>query len=176
MNKQSVAHSYVQNQQPSSWIDDPFQLGTHAFKGLKPMSHKRNLEDYVQELVASCGIYCQDHYDLRLEMLTEEEQDQLVHLYIESIDREIEWACYGTDESINSDFLCSMLAMLKLNTKESREEFAETTRRNLLAYYKETLEDLLHTGCELYFRNEMHEAGYRADYCRDNGDVVWGKF
>jgi hypothetical protein len=176
MNKSSVAHSYVQNQQTSSWIDDPFQLGTHAFKGLKPMNHQRNLNDYIQELVASHGIYCQDHYVLFLKMLTEEEQDELVRLYIESIDREIEWACYGTDESINSDFLCSMLAMLKLNTKESREEFAETTRRNLLAYYKETLEDLLHTGCELYFTNEMHEAGYRADYCRDNGDVVWGKF
>ncbi len=69
-----------------------------------------------------------------------------------------------------------MLAMLKLNTKESREEFAETTRRNLLAYYKKTLEDLLQKGCELYFTNEMHEADYRADYDLENGDVVWGKF
>lgn len=176
MNRQSVAHSYVQNQQPSSWIDDPFQLGTHAFKGLKPMSHKRNLDDFVQELVASYGIYCQDHYDLSLDMLTEEEQDSLVHLYIESIDREIEWACYGEDESINSDFLCAMLSMLKNNNEETRENFAVITRRNLLAYYKKSLEELLHEGCDLYFRNEMHEAGYRADYDQEHGDVVWGKF
>lgn len=176
MNVNSVAHSYVQNQQPSSWIDDPFQLGTHAFKGLKPMSHQRNLDDYIQELVAQRGKYCSDHYELTLAMLTEEEQDQLVHLYIESIDREIEWACYGTDESINSSFLCDMLSMLKLNTEESRQKFAETTRRNLLGYYKSTLEDLLVTGCDIYFNCEMNEAGYRAHHDLDNGDVIWGKF
>lgn len=176
MNRSSVAHNYVQNQQQPSWIDDPFELGTHAFKGLKPMSHKRNLEDYIQELVASYGIYCQDHYDLRLEMLTEEEQEELVSLYIESIDREIEWACYGADESINSDFLCDMLSMLKLNTPESREKFAETTRRNLRDYYKSVLEELLVTGCDTYFTNEMGEAGYRSDYDNEHGDVVWGKF
>lgn len=176
MNKNSLAHSRAQNQQQSSWIDGPFLSGTHAFKGLKPMSHQRNLDDYIQELVSQRGKYCSDHYELTLSMLAEEEQDKLIHLYIESIDREIEWACYGTDESINSDFLCDMLSMLKLNTEESRQKFAETTRRNLLVYYQDTLNQLLTTGCDIYFTNEMNEAGYRPEYDQNNGDVVWGQF
>lgn len=170
MNALSLAYSNAQKQ--SSWIDDPFDM--KGFTGVKRVSdHQRNLDNYIQELVASYGIYCQDHYEIKLEMLTEEEQDELVHLYIESIDREIEWACYGNDESINSDFLCDMLSMLKCNDDESREKFAETTRRNLRCYYKDKLEDLLMTGCDIYYNAEMNEAGYRAEFDLDHGDVIW---
>ena len=176
MNNLSVAHSYVQNQQPSSWIDDPFQLGTHAFKGLKTMSHQRNLDDYIQELVASYGKHCSDSYELDLDKLSSPCQLELAQLYIESIDREIEWACYGDDQTLNSEFLCALLAMLKDSTPKTRLNFAQVTTRNVLIYYKETLQNLLNEGCDLYFTNEMHEAGYRADYDRDNGDVIWGKF
>lgn len=175
MNETSVTHSAVENQQ--SIHDDPFELGPHVFKGAaNTMSHEANLDDFVQRLVSLNGKYCFDHFELTLDMLADSEQDELVRLYIESIDREIEWACYGTDETINSDFLCDLLAMLKRNTVESRLKFAETTRRNLLAYYKNTLEDLLVMGCGIYFNGEMTEAGYRSSYDDDNGEVVWGKF
>lgn len=176
MRNSSVAHSYVQNQQPSSWIDDPFQLGTDAFKGLKPMSHQRNLDDYIQELVACYGKRHSDHYELDLDKLSSPYQLELASLYIESIDREIEWACYGADESINSEFLCALLSMLKDSTPKTRLNFAQVTTRNVLIYYKDTLKKLLDEGCDLYFNNEMHEAGYRADYDREHGDIVWGKF
>lgn len=176
MSRSSVAHSYVQNQQQSPWIDDPFQLGTHAFKELKPMSHQRNLDDYIQELVASYGKHYDDHYELDLDKLSSPYQLELASLYIESIDREIEWACYGKDQTLNSDFLCALLSMLKDSTHETRLNFAQVTTRNILVYYKDTLQKLLDEGCELYFNNEMHEAGYRADYDQDHGDIVWGKF
>lgn len=176
MNRSSLAHNYVQKQQPSSWIDDPFQLGTHAFKGLKPMSHERNLDDYIQELVACYAKYHGDHYELSLEKLSTPSQLEFARLYIESIDRDIEWACYGEDQTLNSEFLCAMLAMLKDSTAKTRANFAQVTTRNILAYYKTTMQDLLDKGCYLYFTNEMHEAGYRAEYDPEHGDVVWGKF
>ena len=176
MNKQSVAHSYVQNQQPSSWIDDPFQLGTHAFKGLKPMNHKQELCNYADELVGQYAKYSDDQYELTLYMLPEDDQNELVRWYIESIDREIEWACYGDDESINSSFLCALISMLKDDSKESRDNFAEVTRKNILIHYKDTLNELLATACDNYLHLQMNEQGLYPSQDMDNGDVVWGKF
>lgn len=175
MNVISLAHTHVQNQQQSSWIDDPFQVGTHAFKGLKPMNHQRNLDDYLQELVYSYGKHVGDNYELDLDKLSSPCQLELARLYIESIDREIEWACYGEDQTLNSDFLCALLAMLKDSTAKTRFNFAQVTTRNVLVYYKDTLQKLLDEGCELYFCNEMHEAGYRSSYDDEHGDVVWDK-
>lgn len=133
-------------------------------KGLASVNHQRNLSDYAEELVAHYAKFECDQYELSLDMVPEEEQNELLRLYIESIDREIEWACYGLDESINSDFLCDMLAMLKNNDEESRQKFAETTRKNLLTYYKNTLESLLATGCDIYYNADIHEVDYRDEY------------
>ena len=91
MNRSSVAQSHVQNQQPSSWIDDPFQIGTQAFKGLKPMSHQRNLDDYIQELIASYGKHCSDHYELDLDKLSSPYQLELASLYIESMNVRVQF-------------------------------------------------------------------------------------
>lgn len=159
MNLNSVAHSYVQNQQPSSWIDDPFQLGTRAFQGLGTMSNEQSLSDYTAQLVSQYAKYSHDQYDLNVDMLPEEEQNTLAKLYIESIDREIEWACYGADASINSDFLCALLAMLKDDNAVTRERFAEVTRNNIITYYKPTLNDILVTACD-NFLYMMHEQAY----------------
>jgi len=138
------------------------------------MSHEKRLLSYIEDLVRHYAEYACDQYELTLDMLPESQQNELVRLYIESIDREIEWACYGSDESINSDFLCSMLGMLKNNNHETRALFAETTQRNLLIFYKKTLGSLLTEGCETYLQNQMNEKDYHADY--ESGDVVWGKF
>jgi hypothetical protein len=171
MHALSLAYSNAQKQ--SSWIDDPFE---GFVTGVTPLSHQRTLEDYIQELVSSRGVYRQDHYELSLNMLADDEQDELVRLYIESIDREIEWACYGLDESINSDFLCDMLSMLKNNDEESRQKFAQTTRKNLLSYYAKQLDELIVTGCDTYYNAEMNEAGYRAEFDLNHGDFQWRKY
>lgn len=172
MNALSVAHAIVQNQeQKPSWIDDPFELGTVT--GVTQLNHNRNLNDYAEELVATYAKYDGDQYDLSLDMLPDHEQNELVRLYIESIDREIEWACYGDDESLNSSFLCAMLAMLKDDNEETRQHFAETTRKNLLIYYKDSLTDLLDTACDTYHHATMNEQGLYAQYDNDNGDIVW---
>ena len=174
MNVISLAHEYVQNQQESSWNDDPFDLkGT--FAGAANMSHQRNLNDYAESLVSQYGNYVGDQYELTLDMLPEDEQNELVRLYIESIDREIEWACYGADESINSDYLCAMLAMLKDDCKETREHYAEVTRKNLLTYYKKSLECLLNEACDSFLHNSMNEQGYYSGRDMDHGDLVWRK-
>lgn len=172
MNVVSLSHNYAKKQIKPSWNDDPFDL-KGAFAGVAKMSYERNLDDFIQELVSSYGVHCQDHYELFLDKLSSPYQLELAALYIESIDREIEWACYGEDQTLNSDFLCALLSMLKDSTPKTRANFAQVTTRNILIYYKDTLQNLLDIGCEAYFNNEMHEAGYRAEQDMEHGDVVW---
>lgn len=176
MNFIKLAQDNVKNQhQKPSWIDDPFNLG--IVTGVSKVSdNQNNLNNYIQELVASYGEYTSDNCEIHLDMLTEEEQDELLRLYIESIDREIEYACYGDDDSINNDFLCAMLKMLQCNNDESRENFALITRKNLLSYYKNTLENLLDEGCNIYFNNEMNELGYSCKQDLEHGDFHWRKY
>lgn len=172
MNQFSVAHNNIKNQH-SSWIDDPFDLKGFVTGVTKISDHQRNIRDYALEMVGSFGKFKEDYYELDFEMLSMPYQLELARLYIESIDREIEWACYGDDQTLNSDFLCALLAMFKDNTPKTRANFAKITLQNILIYYKETLQNLLNTACNEYYCNEMHESGYRAEYDLNHGDIIW---
>jgi hypothetical protein len=173
MNALSLAYSNAQKQHKEpSWIDDPFDLKGFA-KGVIPLSHQRSLEDYAIELVSSYGEFINNQYELDLEKLSSSYQLELVRLYIESIDREIEWACYGEDQSINSDFLCAMLAMLQDSNPKTRANFAQVTTLNLIAYYKEVLQNVLDTACHDLHCNEMNDAGYHREPDSEHGDYVW---
>jgi hypothetical protein len=170
MNALSLAYSNAQKQ--SSWIDDPFDIKGFV-TGVTPLSHQKTLEEYAQELVSSYGKFIGDQYELNLENLSSPYQLELVQLYIESIDREIEWACYGEDQSINSDFLCAMLAMLKDFTPKTRANFAQVTTHNLLVYYKDALQIILDEACQDLLCKEMNNAGYHQEQDMEHGDVVW---
>jgi len=155
-------------------IDDPFDL-KGAFAGSTNMSHQKNLEVFTEQLVANYARYTADQYELHLEMLSEDDQSELARLYLESIDREIEGACYGDDDSMNSDFLCALLAMLKNDCKETRENFAKVTRKNILIYYRSTLDEILSAACDNFLHCSMNEQGYYANYDEWHGDVIWKK-
>ncbi len=175
MNKPSLSHTHEQNQ-PGSWSDEMFLTGDFSFKGTKPVSNATNLSGYLLGLVISHAKYDGDHYELNIGMLPEDDRNELARLYIESIDREIEYACYGDDESINSSFLCALLSMLKDDTQETRDNFAQVTRDNILVHYKDTLNELLDKACDEYLSDSMNEQGLYAHQDKDNGDVAWGKF
>jgi hypothetical protein len=173
MNELSLAYSNAQKQ--PSWNDDPFNFNGIVTGVTKISDHQRNLNDYLQELVYSYGKHVGDNYELDLNKLSTPYQLELARLYIESIDREIEWAFYGEDQTLNSDFLCAMLAMFKDSNPKTRANFAQVTTRNILVYYKDTLQDILNTACEDYFCNEMHEAGYSSHQDMEHGDFVWSR-
>lgn len=176
MNSRSLQHEFVQNQvlSMSSWIDDPFSM-KGKLAGVANLSPKRSLESYAEELVSVYASFKDDAYTLSIDSLPSDCQNELARLYIESIDREIEWACYGDDESINSEFLCALLAMLKNNTEQTRDNFAQVTTKNILIYYKNTLQSLIDTACNDYFCNEMNQAGYQEEQDMEHGDYHWRK-
>lgn len=176
MNNNSVSYSNIKNQQPSFWIDDPFELGANAVKGLKPMSHNRALSNYAEDLVSQYAKFHSDAYHLYLDDLPELEQNELARLYLEFANRDTSECIYGDDFTINSEFTCALLAMLSNDNKKTREKLAEVTRKNIITYYKEALNDVLSAACDNLMHVEMNDAGFRSQYDMDNGDVIWSKF
>lgn len=154
--------------------NDPLGIG-FAVKGVT-VSHKQALSNYAQELVANHGKYEADQYYLTLDMLEEDERNELARLYIEATNRETNECIYGDDFTINSEFNCALLALLQNDTKETRDNFAEVTLRNIIIYYQETLNEVLDDACNQYFNNQMNEQGYFQEIDLEHGDVFWRKY
>lgn len=144
----------------------------NGFNGLTPMNHQRALSIYAQELVAHYAVYSRNYYTLSLEDLPETEQDELARLYIEAHDREVNECIYGEDFTINSDFTCALLSMLKNNCKLTREHFANITRKNILIYYKKSLEKILDEACDEYLL-ATNDNYYREDQDQDYAELGW---
>lgn len=175
MNALSLAYSNAQNQQhDKSWKDDPFDL-KGKFAGAANINHEKDLNYFLLDMVGNYAKHHADHCELTLDMLAECDQNELARLYIESIDREIEYACYGSDQTLNSDFLCAMLAMLKDDNEDTREQFAVVTRRNILISYADELNILLSNACDDYVSMHMNEQNYY-QYEDENSAVAWRKF
>ena len=147
-------------------------LKSQVGKGLS-MNHKRTLELYAEELVSHYAKYDGDDYILLLSQLSDEEQNELARLYVEYTDRDLCECVNGNDLSINNDYTCALLSMLKNNSLESRENFAQITRKNIITYYKKHLQNVLDEACENYMHNINNENGLYAQIDIDHGDMVW---
>lgn len=156
-------------------LADPF--GVAHVKGLttKTMEPLRKLSQYAEELVSNYAKFDRhtQSYDLSLTALSEPLQNELVALYIEAQDREIEYACYGLDESPNSSFLTTMLAMLADDNRRTRENFAEAVKKNLLDYYAKSLQRVLDDACATYLNNSMDVNGFHSQRDLETGEIIW---
>jgi hypothetical protein len=66
--------------------------------------------------------------------------------------------------------------MLQNDCQETRDNFAKVTRKNILTYYSQSLQELLDNSCHSYQHNMMNEQGMYAHQDRDTGEVYWGRF
>lgn len=148
----------------------------NTVKGLANVNHKRNLSDYAEELVAHYAKFNNEQYELSLKTLPESEQNELVRLYMEATDRDTGECVHGNDFSIDNDYTCALLAMLKDDSQDNREKFAEITRRNILTYYRLALQEVLDDACHNYYHAMMNEQGYYAHRSMSNGEIEWSKF
>ena len=176
MSKNSLAHKYIKNQSIPSWIDDPFDLkGAFSCQGVTMISYEQQLRYYTHELVALRAKYESEEYYLDLSMLDDEEKTELARIYIETTDREINECIFGDDFTINSDFTCALLTLLKSDTQENRDHFAYITRKNILTYYQDQLNETLHTACHDYMSAQMNEQGFYAHQDMETGEYRWSK-
>ena len=141
-------------------------------KGLS-MNHRRTLELYAEELVSYHSKYDGDNYTLLFSKLSDDEQNELARLYVEYTERDLCECVNGNDLSINNDYTCALLAMLQDDCHETRERFAEVTRKNIITYYKKQLQDVLNEACNTYMYNINEENGLYAHVDMEHGDVVW---
>lgn len=164
----------MQNQDSSSWNDDPFEL-KGRFKGVTRLSHSRNLYLYAEEIVSNHAKFDGEFYVVEFASLPEYEQNELCRLYLEFTDRETSECIHGNDFSIDNNFTCALLNMLQNDCIQTRELFAETTRKNIIEHYEHSIQKLLNEACEDFLQSQYSEAGYYSQQCRDTGEVIWSK-
>jgi hypothetical protein len=174
MTTSSLEQSINKNQQKSSWIDDPFDMKGTVI-GLTPMSNEHKLNFFAQELVGEYGSYNFDSCTIKLSDIPEHEQNNLVRLYVDFKGRELTECVNGQDFSIENEYSCALLSMLENDCKNTREHFAEVTRKNILSYYSKSLQELLDTAANNYLCDLNNEAGYFYEQDRDTGEVSWSK-
>jgi hypothetical protein len=175
MNARSLAHTIIKNQQESSWSDDPFQL-KGAFKGVKTINHKEQLSQFAEELVYQFGTFNDNQYSLDLSDLSEFDQNELARLYMECTDRETGECVHGDDFSIDNNFTCALLNMLQNDCIETREEFANVTRKNIITYYAESIQDVLNDACHNLVCALSNEAELYQNQDRETGEFYWSKY
>lgn len=139
------------------------------------MTHQKRLNSFLSDLVSNYAKHDGDVYNLSLDDLPEDEQGNLASHYLETIDREVNECVYGNDFTINSDYTCALLKMLKDPTPENRDDFARLVNKNVIVYFHESLQSLIDEACNDYLHEEMNDAGYYAHIDRNHGDLVWSK-
>ena len=140
------------------------------------MNNINKLNNYAQELVQHYGTYDGEGYFILLGNVPSHEQGKLANLYLESIDRETTECVHGKDFSIDNDYTCALLKLLKEDSQENRENFAITTRNNVIAYFKNNLQKILDSACEDHLHSIKNEQGYYLRTRPDNGEIYWGRY
>lgn len=154
--------------------NDPFNLGSDV-KGLTPMNHERNLNDFAEELVANYAKFDDESFYLSLSKIPDDEQGELARLYMEYTDRDTSECVYGEDFTIDNEFTCALLALLKEDSHENRVNLAEVTRKNTILYYKKSLQKVIDEACDAHLLNLYNEDGYHSQQCRDTGEISWNR-
>jgi hypothetical protein len=139
------------------------------------MNHQKNLVNFIDELISYKAKFNGETYSLDIDDLDDDEQSQLSALKLEECDRDTSECVHGLDFSIDNDYSCALLKMLQTNTQESRDDFARIVNRNVIAYFKYSLQGLIDYQCSVYLHSKMSDSGYCGHIDRENGDLVWRK-
>lgn len=172
MNKTMLAQNNLLNQEQSR-NDCPFDLPWSS-QGVTSLSVERDLHLYAQELVEQYGRFDGECYNVTFDQLSDHDQSTLLAKYFEFNDRDTE-CVNGNDFSVDNDYSCALLKMLKDNTQENQANFATTVHRNITTYYQKSIQKVLDDACNDYLHNVNNEAGLFACIDRDSGEIDWRK-
>lgn len=137
------------------------------------MSNQRNFASFVSSLVSDYAKYDGDTYNLHIDDLPDDEQGELAALYLETLDRDVSECVWGNDFTTNSDYVCSLLKMLKDPSPENRDDFSRLVHKNVLIYFRDSLQSAIEEACNEHLHEEMNENGYYGSIDRNHGDFVW---
>lgn len=131
------------------------------------MEINRNLKRYLHELIESYAEFTGDTYTLSLSSLHDDEQGRLAMIYM---------AANGLDSyEFLMGFESSLFSMLEDDNIDTREDFARLVKKKIIAYYTNTLQDLINDACNDYLHEEYNAKGLYAKRT-SNGDLYWSTY
>lgn len=138
------------------------------------MESQKILNKYIHELITSYGKLTNDNYTLCFSTLHDDEQGELVKLYMEANGLETTECVHGNDFNINNAYTNALLKMLESDTPETREDFAKLVKRNIITYYANPIQSEIDDACNDYLHEEHNAHGYYAKRT-NTGDFYWSK-
>lgn len=124
------------------------QDGIYTAKRIFPMSFYQQLINSIDSLIRCKGVYSDDSYLLTFDDLDEDEQGELVTLALEADDRDTYECFHQADKyAKDDDISCALVKLLKSNTPDNREYFAEEVRKQSINRYRNYLENLIDERC-----------------------------
>ena len=115
------------------------------------MNHKKIFSRYVKTLVDEWAVREADGYKLFFKALPEIEKSQLLHLYLETIDRnagEIAESIYGNKKAdADNDFICSLLTLFQSKNPETSDDLVNTMIRNIEDYFSNQIQHFIDRAC-----------------------------
>lgn len=135
------------------------------------MNHYQNLIFQIDRLIYSKAKYdkLREVYELRISDLDEIELSGLASLKLEEADRDTCECIHGLDFSINNEFTCSLIKMLRHNNQENRNNFSQVITKNIISYHSDSLQKLIDERCEEYMSDNYYvsDPEYDQEYLHD---------
>lgn len=115
-------------------------------------------------------------YSLDIHQIPKDELGELVALFLEAADRDVIDCFYtNSNDSANDDITCALLDMLKSNSNDNREKFAELVFENALNRYQHIIQDLIDECCQEKSNQENRLHGLTSYQDEQTGEYLWAK-
>lgn len=133
------------------------------------MDSTKILNRYIHELITSYGKFTGDTYQLSMASLHDDEQGELVALYLEAND-------YDPLEClVNGELSTLIFAMMKSDTPDTREDFSKAVKKEILKYYSESIQNIIDDCCNDYLHESFNAKGLYAKRS-STGDLYWSAY
>ena len=134
------------------------------------MNAYQRLVNEIDTLIRTEGSYDTDGYSLDFVDLDTSDQQKIAGLFIDYDDRDL-FSIYENEKY--DDIVCSLLTMLKKDTRDSDEDLAECLKKNLVKYYAKRAQELIEERCAEVEASERWEHGQTKHQDRNTGEHYW---
>jgi hypothetical protein len=121
-------------------IDHFVQTSTPKDGGRSMERSSRQLYSFIDDLISSYGHEDRDGMDLSVNNLSDHIKEKFVARLLEEDDRDL-YSIYENKKY--DDIVIALLNMLKNDCLDTRNDFAESVRNNMVAYYEPKMQQLI---------------------------------
>jgi hypothetical protein len=108
----------------------------------------------IDEVIIDSGSFDSDGYSLCFDELDSNDSQKIVAAFIQYDDRDL-FSIYENEK--RDEIVDSLLTMLKKDTPDADEDFIQTLKSNLVAYYASRAQELIDERCVEVESNESYQ-------------------